>query len=96
MSARPLTARRDRRLSAGLRGTMLHVDSRDEQARRKRMRDGYKNGERAARTSLMPLDVGQFEGLMDAAHIRLLITGYDHTRRFTGSGPTPTAHRPGA
>lgn len=50
-------------------------------ARRKQLRDSYKNAERAARTSLMPLDEEQLGALVAFVEGQLAADGCDHTLR---------------
>lgn len=56
--------------------------SQEERAGRKRLRDAYKNAERAARTALMPLDADQLGELVCFVDARVVAEGCDHTRRF--------------
>ncbi|MFF5225141.1 DUF2695 domain-containing protein [Dactylosporangium sp. NPDC000521] len=55
----------------------------EEAARRRRLRDAYKNAERAARTALMPLDRDALGDLVDFVDAHVVDEGCDHTRRFT-------------
>lgn len=52
-----------------------------ERARRRRLRDAYKNAERAARTALLPIDREQLTSLVEYVDTGLGVEGCDHTRR---------------
>ncbi|GGM45157.1 DUF2695 domain-containing protein [Dactylosporangium sucinum] len=58
------------------------MGSDDERARRKRLRDEYKNAERAARAAVVPLDAGRLAELVGFVDERVSAEGCDHTRRF--------------
>jgi hypothetical protein len=59
------------------------VGSTEERARRRRLRDAYKNAERAARAALMPLDERELGDLVVFVDAHVVAEGCDHTRRFT-------------
>jgi hypothetical protein len=61
----------------------LRVASQEERARRKRLRDAYKNAERTARSVLMPLGADSLGDLVDFVDARVSAVGCDHTRQFT-------------
>lgn len=58
------------------------MTSQEERARRRRLRDAYKNAERASRTALMPLGAGRLGDLVEFVDDRVSAVGCDHTRRF--------------
>jgi hypothetical protein len=59
------------------------VVSAEERARRRRLRDAYKNAERTARAALMPLDRRELDDLVTFVDAHVAAEGCDHTRRFT-------------
>ncbi|WP_406072088.1 DUF2695 domain-containing protein [Micromonospora sp. NBC_01638] len=54
-----------------------------EKARRKQLRDAYKNAEREVCTSLMPIDRDRLTALVDFVDGHVAAEGCDHTRRFS-------------
>jgi hypothetical protein len=55
----------------------------EERARRRQLRDAYKNAERTARAALLPLNKGDLGDLIDFVDAYVVAEGCDHTRRFT-------------
>lgn len=55
--------------------------SRDDKARRKRLKDAYVRAEQAASASLLPLDRSQLGSLLDHVEAAVEAEGCDHTRR---------------
>jgi hypothetical protein len=52
-----------------------------DKARRKQLRDQYKNAERVARSALLRLDFGQLAALVEFVDARVRVDGCDHTTR---------------
>ncbi|WP_433045004.1 DUF2695 domain-containing protein [Dactylosporangium sp. CS-033363] len=52
-----------------------------EKARRRQLRDAYKNADRAAGAALMPLDAAQLQSLVEFVDGRLAAEGCDHSTR---------------
>jgi hypothetical protein len=57
------------------------MGSTPDKARRKQLRDQYKNAERAARSALLQLDYGQLTVLVEFVDARVMVEGCDHTTR---------------
>ena len=53
-----------------------------DKARRKLLRDQYKNAERAARSALLQLDYRQLTALVEFVDARVVVDGCDHTTRY--------------
>jgi hypothetical protein len=66
-----------------VRSTLPNVTSKDEKARRKRLKDQYLRDEQAASASLMPLDRPQLESLLTHVDDAVQREGCDHSRRAT-------------
>ena len=62
-------------------GMIRLMGSPPDKARRKQLRDQYKNAERAARSALLPLDYGQLTALVEFVDARVVVEGCDHTTR---------------
>jgi hypothetical protein len=61
------------------------VTAKDENARRKQLKDGHLRAEQAAAAARMPLDRPQLESLLDHVDAALEVDGCDHTPRATDS-----------
>ncbi len=59
------------------------MTSKDERARRKRIKDDYVRAGQAASAALMPLDRSQLEALLDHVVAAVEADGCDHTRKAT-------------
>lgn len=62
-----------------------------DKARRRFLRDAYKNAERVARTALLTIDQDQLEQLLDYVDERLGEQPCDHTAGMRNDGPNHTA-----
>jgi len=57
------------------------MTSANERARRKQLRDAYKNADRAARSALLPINRSQLAALVESVDAQVLADGCDHTTR---------------
>lgn len=66
--------------------------SKDEQARRKQLKDQYLQSEQAASATMMPLDRGQLESLLGHVEDAVEGDGCDHSRTATDAWASANGH----